>query len=304
MLQREMADRIAAQPSTKSYGALSVLMQRHYQIKLLRKIPTAVFTPRPEVESAIVRLIPRAATELPPYDDELLVSLVRQGFSQRRKQLGKLLQKIIVDWPAAAEKFGLERTARAETLSLRQWIDLTNYVQPICPNESSDNPHETFPVVDGFDRVLYGCERSKVHGDNLRHRAVHILVFNGRGELFLQKRSRWKDRNPGVWDSSAAGHVLAGEEYDDAARREVREELGIEPALEKIGKLPASERTGQEFIWLYCARNDGELGLNRQEIEAGHFFEPAIVSGWSEARPDDFAPGFLDCWKLYQDRCR
>jgi 16S rRNA (adenine1518-N6/adenine1519-N6)-dimethyltransferase len=143
-----------------------------------------------------------------------------------------------------------------------------------------------------------------VHGDNLRHRAVHILVFNGKGEVFLQKRSRWKDRNPGVWDSSAAGHVLAGEDYDAAASRELREELGFEARLERIRKLPASEWTGQEFIWLYRTRHDGELDLNRHEIETGRFLRPAIVSGWLRARPDDFAPGFGECWKIYQDAYR
>ena len=60
------------------------------------------------------------------------------------------------------------------------------------------------------------------------HRAVHILVFNQRGELFLQKRSMSKDNDPGMWDSSAAGHVDSGESYLDCATREIEEELGVE----------------------------------------------------------------------------
>jgi len=304
MLQREMANRLAATPGTKDYGALTVILQRHYHIKLLRKVPTAVFTPRPEVESAIVRITPRQAEELPAYDDALLVSLVRQGFSQRRKQLGKLLNDKVSDWPAAAEKLGLERTARAEILSLEQWIALANYIRPVALPGPTDDPNESFPVVDDSDRIIYAAPRGKVHGDNLRHRAVHILLFNEKGEVFLQKRSRWKDRNPGVWDSSAAGHVLAGEETDQTARRELAEELGIEAPLERIEKLPASEATGQEFIWLYRARYDGELILNQHEIETGRYFQPAIVSGWIAARPGDFAPGFAECWKVYRNSCR
>lgn len=303
MLQREMANRLAARPGTKDYGALTVLLQRHYHIKLLRKVPTAVFTPRPEVESAIIRITARPARELPAYDDALLVSLVRQGFSQRRKQLGKLLHNQVSDWAAAAEKLGLERTVRAEILSVDQWIALANYIGPVALPGPTDDPTESFPVVDDSDRILYAAPRGKVHGDNLRHRAIHILLFNGNNELFLQKRSRGKDRNPGVWDSSAAGHVLAEEEYDHTARRELREELGIEAPLERIGKLPASERTGQEFIWLYRARYDGELILNQHEIETGRYFQPAIVSGWVAARPGDFAPGFVECWKVYLDSC-
>jgi 16S rRNA (adenine1518-N6/adenine1519-N6)-dimethyltransferase len=304
MLQKEMADRLSAAPGTKEYGALTVLLKRHYQIKLLKRVPTAVFIPRPEVDSAIIRIIPRALDDLPPYDDDFLVSLVRQGFSQRRKQLGKLLRNAVEDWPAAAAALGLDPKARAENLSLEQWIALANHVRPEPTQPLVSEGEESFPVVDNSDRVTGAAPRRQVHGNNLRHRAVHILVFDRKGALYLQKRSRWKDRHPGAWDSSAAGHVIAGEEYDDAAGRELREELGIQSPLEKIGKLAASDLTGQEFIWLYRTVYDGEILPNKQEIEIGRYFQPVIVTGWIASRPDDFAPGFIECWKVYQQRCR
>jgi 16S rRNA (adenine1518-N6/adenine1519-N6)-dimethyltransferase len=304
MLQKEMADRLSANPGNKDYGALSVLLQRHYRVKLLRKVPTAVFVPRPEIDSAIIRITPRDAGELPAFDDETFVILVRQGFSQRRKQLGNLLGNDINDWDAAAAAVGLEPHARAETLSLAQWIALTNYVRPIVPSGSSAEPNESLTVVDDGDQVIGSATRAKVHGDNLCHRAVHILVFDRAGRLYLQKRSRWKDRHPGLWDSSAAGHVLAGEDYDAAAQRELQEELGIHAALEPVVKLPASDKTGQEFVSLYRARYDGPISLNKQEIETGRHFQPDIVTGWTAARPGDFAPGFSECWKTYLDRCR
>ncbi len=166
------------------------------------------------------------------------------------------------------------------------------------PQQASAAP-ERFPVVDEEDRVLGDALRTEVHGNNLRHRAVHILVFNHLGEVFLQKRSRWKDRHPGLWDSSAAGHVEAGEEYDAAANRELQEELGVAAELTRVAKLPASEKTGQEFIWLYQARHDGPFELARSEIECGEFFPTEIVSDWVKARPADFAPGFMECWKAF-----
>jgi 16S rRNA (adenine1518-N6/adenine1519-N6)-dimethyltransferase len=138
-----------------------------------------------------------------------------------------------------------------------------------------------------------------VHGDNLRHRAVHVFVFNPIGDILLQKRARWKDRHPLLWDSSAAGHVNAGENYDLAARRELQEELGIESRLQKLLKLPASDRTGQEFIWLYRGEHSGTLKPHRGEIDAVRFFSPAVVTGWIAARPGDFAPGFMECWKAF-----
>ena len=87
---------------------------------------------------------------------------------------------------------------------------------------------ELLTEVDSEDRVIGPRARGEIHRLGLRHRSVHILVFNPRGELFLQQRAASKDINPGLWDTSAAGHVDHGESYDACARRELREELGIE----------------------------------------------------------------------------
>src|SRR5207249_743386 len=84
---------------------------------------------------------------------------------------------------------------------------------------------------------------------------------NSAEEVFLQLRSRRKDRHPLLWDSSAAGHVNAGEEYDQAAARELTEELGIQIPLEKVAKLTASERTDSEFVSLYYGSHDGKVQL-------------------------------------------
>jgi 16S rRNA (adenine1518-N6/adenine1519-N6)-dimethyltransferase len=304
MLQREMAQRLTAAPGTKDYGALTLFIQLHYSAELLRTIPASVFIPRPEVDSAVVRLRPRPALELPACDFRAFHELVRLGFSQRRKQLGKLLRARLPDWAGAAERLGLDPQIRAERLDLRQWIALTNLVRPIPQTDAAQSQSEIFPVVDESDRVMRTAPRGEVHGNNLRHRAVHILLFNAQNEVFLQKRSRWKDRHPLVWDSSAAGHVDAGEEYDDAARRELREELGLETVLRPLVRLSASERTGQEFIWLYTGLWDGPIAFDPVEIEAGEYFPSETVTAWIDARPGDFAPGFVECWKAWLSRTR
>jgi 16S rRNA (adenine1518-N6/adenine1519-N6)-dimethyltransferase len=302
-LQKEVAMRLSAKPSTRDYGALSLRVQLRHYVKYLRSVPATVFYPRPEVESAVVRIVPRDPQELPPHDEQLLLELIRLGFSQRRKQLGKLLRQQVDDWNTVALRLKIDPHTRAEELSLLQWIDLANLIAPQRPSELPQTNSERFPVVDETDNVLCGAGRSEVHGNNLRHRAVHILIFNLAGEVYLQQRSRWKDRHPLRWDSSAAGHVGEAESYDETAVRELREELGVSVSLKKISKLHASERTGQEFIWVYRGEADGPFSLNRMEIETGAFFAQSIVDGWIAARPGDFAPGFIECWKVYKTNC-
>ncbi len=302
MLQKELAKRLVAAPATSDYGALTLHVQLHHRVEYLRTVPASVFLPKPEVDSALVRATPRDARELPVCNYKVFAELVRRGFSQRRKQLGKLIRENVPDWEDVAVELGLNTRARAEELSLQQWIALANRIAPFSAEVTNDAPEEQFPVVDEGDRLKGTAPRSKVHANNFLHRAVHVLIFNHAGEVFLQMRSRWKDRHPLAWDSSAAGHVNAGEEYDQSAARELREELGIDIPLLRVAKLPASERTGYEFICLYRGSHDRELRLNPSEIEAGRFFPPTIVDGWITARLRDCAPGFVECWKIWREK--
>jgi 16S rRNA (adenine1518-N6/adenine1519-N6)-dimethyltransferase len=299
MLQKEMARRISAAPGTSDYGALSLVVQLQHRVEFLRTVPASVFLPEPDVDSAFVRITPRLADELPSHDPETFFRLVRLGFSQRRKQLRNLLREEIPDWADAAGGIGFDARTRAEQLSLEQWIALADRSRSRAPTGAEASASERFPVVDENDQFVRDAPRGEVHGNNLRHRAVHLFIFNRRGELFLQKRSRRKDRHPLLWDSSAAGHVEAGEEYDTTAARELNEELGVVAELSRVAKLPASALTGQEFIWLYRGGHDGPFQLAKAEIEYGEFFPMDVISKWVKARPQDFAPGFLECWKAW-----
>jgi len=299
-LQKEVAARLSAKPSGRDYGALTLRTQLRHLVKYVRTIPATVFFPQPEVDSALVRIVQRDPRELPPHDEELLLELIRLGFSQRRKQLGKLLRGRVDDWDSLARQLNIDSKARGEELSLLQWIALVNFIAPPPRPDTGLTNSERFPVVDENDKILRDASRSEVHANNLRHRAVHILIFNPVGELYLQQRSRWKDRHPLKWDSSAAGHVVAEESYDETARRELEEELGFNVSLEKISKLPASERTDQEFIWLYRGERVGDFSPDRTEIETGAFFPETVIDGWVATRPADFAPGFIECWKVYR----
>lgn len=156
--------------------------------------------------------------------------------------------------------------------------------------------------VDESDVAIGPCRRGDAHRLGLRHRSVHILVFNLYGEIFLQKRSVHKDINPGLWDTSAAGHVDFGESYDDCASRELFEELNIpiEQTPEFLFKLEASEQTGWEFVQVYRLPWDEPIEPNPDEISVGAWFSPEELEGWMGARPDELTRSFHCIWQRYQ----
>lgn len=162
----------------------------------------------------------------------------------------------------------------------------------------AQNLDELFDVVDEQDRVTGQLTRREVHARKLRHRAVHLLVVNRAGRVFLQQRSMAKDLFPGVWDSSAAGHVGAGEDYDGTALRELEEELGCRPerAPVRLFKIEAREETGQEFLWVYRVEAEGPFTLQKDEIEHGDWFTVAEIDRWLAERPQELAPAFRFIW--------
>lgn len=164
---------------------------------------------------------------------------------------------------------------------------------------------EIFDVVNEQDEVIGQKPRSEVHRLGLKHRAAHVFVFNARGQVFLQKRSMNKDRQPGLWDSSASGHVNCGEDYDACAVRELREEIGLElkACPRQLFKLAASAETDQEHAWVYRCQAEGPFTLQAEEIERGGWFAPEEVTRWMAERPHEFASGLLAIWKRIRELC-
>ena len=162
----------------------------------------------------------------------------------------------------------------------------------------AQNLDELFDVVDEQDRVTGQLTRREVHRRKLRHRAVHILVRNRAGRVFLQKRSMQKDLFPGTWDSSAAGHVGAGEDYNGTALRELAEEIGCRPGqpLQRLFKTEAREETGQEFVWVYRAESEGPFTLQPEEVESGDWFTVGEIDRWLQERPEELAPALQFIW--------
>ena len=165
---------------------------------------------------------------------------------------------------------------------------------------------EVFDVVNERDEVIGRQPRSEVHRLGLMHRAVHVLVFNAAGQVFLQKRSMKKDRQPGVWDSSTSGHLDSGEDYDTCAVRELREEIGLRltRAPARLFKLAASAETDQEHVWVYRCQAEGPFQLDPDEIERGGWFAPPEVTHWMAERPEDFAGALLVIWRNVNEEPR
>jgi len=163
--------------------------------------------------------------------------------------------------------------------------------------------HELLDVVDKDDNVISIKTRGEIHARGLMHRAVHILVFNSDGELFLQKRSLSKDEQPGKWDSSAAGHVDSGEDYHDCACREIAEELGIrvEQSLEQLFKLPASLLTGNEHCMVYRYSHDGPMVLHAGEIDDGQWISPGAMDQRVAGNDPSLTESVCLIWKSYRD---
>lgn len=159
---------------------------------------------------------------------------------------------------------------------------------------------EHFDVVDADDRVVGRAARSLVHAKKLRHRAVHIFVFNGRRELLIHLRTASKEEFPNVWTSSASGHVSAGEEYRDAARRELHEELGLSGSPEFLHKFAACAETSWEHTELYRFVSDETPVFDREEIAAGEFHAVEDVAGKLDSGPQNFSPAFRVLFDWYR----
>ena len=124
MLQKEVVERMVAEPGSSEFGRLSVMLQYRFVIDRLLDVPPEAFNPAPRVHSAVVRLIPRAPAELSARDASQFATLVAAAFAQRRKMLRNSLRSLFDD--ARLTALGVAPTCRAEDLSVADYIRLAN----------------------------------------------------------------------------------------------------------------------------------------------------------------------------------
>lgn len=169
------------------------------------------------------------------------------------------------------------------------------------PPHPTDN--DILDVVDHDNQVIGQATRREVHAQGLMHRSVHIFLINPDGHLYIQQRAADKDTFPNAHDSSAAGHVDAGEGYHEAAARELEEELGLSPDqishMMQVGELGASEENGWEHVRFYLARTEHEPIPDPAEVAHGAFYPLDRVEDLIASPECNFAPTFRILYFFY-----
>lgn len=137
-----------------------------------------------------------------------------------------------------------------------------------------ENPEELLEIVNENGEVIGLAQRAEVHANSsLMHRVVHVLVFDPKGRLLLQKRSLSKDVAPGMWDTSVGGHVGIGEELSLSAAREMEEELGISDCdMEYLYSYIHRGRDETELVSTYRCVYSGDIPFNKNEIDEVRFW--------------------------------
>lgn len=158
---------------------------------------------------------------------------------------------------------------------------------------------EYFPVLDEAGNVIGKATRQECHsGSKTLHAAVHLHIFNSKGDLYLQKRADWKDIQPGKWDTAVGGHIDYGETPEEAMLREAREELAltnIQPQFHyKYIWESARER---EMIYVHTIEQDEAPEPDHYEVVDGKFWSIEEIK--ANLGKEVFTPNFeLDFQKL------
>ena len=160
---------------------------------------------------------------------------------------------------------------------------------------------EIVPLVDEQNNVTGTAPRARVRAERLRHRATYIFVFAHDGRLYLQRRTDTKDMFPGCWDAAAGGVLVVGESYEESARREAAEELGIE-GVELTPRFDFYHEDADNRIWgrVYTCVYEGPFRWQPEEVVEGLFVEveDVLAGRYEPLTPDTLAAlrALLERW--------
>ena len=157
---------------------------------------------------------------------------------------------------------------------------------------------EIVTIVDQENNVTGSAPRSVMRAKGLPHRATYILVFNAKGELYVQKRTMVKDVYPGYYDVAAGGVVMAGESYEESALRELDEEMGIQ-GVPLVRLFDFYHQDASNCVWgrAYSCEYNGKILLQKEEVESGEFCSLETIR--NSSNQDTYTPDGLYVLRRY-----
>lgn len=191
------------------------------------------------------------------------IAFVEDSIEHLKKTANSGVQPFLASWGYVLE----EDLEKAKRLGI-QILDR----ESVKALTTTDNLQEFFHRVDNNNKVTGKVTRKEAHEKGIWHRAVHVLVLNSKNEFLLQKRSMTKDLYKGYWIDSAAGHVAYGDSYEETAKRELKEELGISARLEMLFDFRKYTGNDNEFIRVFFCRHEGPFRPNKDEVDYVKFF--------------------------------
>ncbi|MGA3020554.1 MAG: NUDIX domain-containing protein [Candidatus Micrarchaeales archaeon] len=150
------------------------------------------------------------------------------------------------------------------------------------------------------DEVLGSVERDKAHADCILHRSGVIFLANGKGEILVQWRSERKKTFPGCYECSVSFHVTFGESYEEAARRELKEEIGVSAPIHYVGKFTYLAPPENEMVAVFISHSDDEVELDKEEMDSARFYPRKEVE--KIAKSEKAAPWFRSAWEIAKDK--
>ncbi len=162
---------------------------------------------------------------------------------------------------------------------------------------------EPLILVNEKDEILGYKDKVSCHvGDGILHRAFSIFIFNGKGQVLMQKRSAEKPLWPLYWSNSCCSHPRKGESYEIATQRRLKEELGFTTDLKFLFKFQYQARFGEvgsenELCSVYVGRYDGPVQTNQREIAEWEWMDVEALEREMRSHPEHFTPWFKMEWE-------
>ena len=163
------------------------------------------------------------------------------------------------------------------------------------------NNNDQVILVNDHDEWVGAADKMKAHKEGLLHRAFSVFVINSNNEVLLQQRAPDKYHSGGLWTNTCCSHPRVGESTHAAAHRRLQEEMGFDCEVEQIFtykyKAPVgNELTEHEYDHIYIGFYDGDVQINKQEVEDHKYLPVSEVSCWLEKRPEHFTQWFRMIW--------